>query len=187
MDVCCRLLILLQPAPAHPRAYLITPAFPKHYSLVHPHPRYDQMISWNGKSIPGLCIYSAPEFQYVSGREYLAQFLDQVTTRQLFRGFPPTGTLLRILLPGEQPDDDKPVLIRGEIGDQKPVLDYWAGYWPGPISRAPNAVTHLGTLAPDRECWCGSGIPYASCHRAQEYADVYAHGSASRTSSPAPE
>lgn len=179
MSVRCKLLILIQPSPAHPRAYLLSPAFPEYYSVVHPHPRFDQMIVWNHKNIPGLCIYSATEFRYEQTRERCSQFMEQATlyvarhliwlkTRQLFRGFPPTGALLRVLRPGEMLLDDKPVLRQPAIGAGKPILDYWKGYWPGPISQAFNAATHLDTIRPHHECWCGTGIAYGVCHRPED-------------------
>ncbi len=183
MGVRCKLLILMQPAPAHPRAYLLNPVFPEHYSLVHPHPRFDQMIVWNHKNVPGLCIYSAPEFQYDPTRKRISQFLEQATlfvarhliwlrTRQLFRGFPPTGTLLRVLRPGETLLNDKPVLVQPAVGAGKPILDYWAGYWPGPTSHAFNAATHLRTIRSHHECWCGTGVAYGACHRPADLVEV---------------
>src|SRR6185437_15095055 len=60
MAVRCRVLIFIQPAPAHPRAYLLSPLYAEHYSWVHPHPRSHEQIEWQGKKIPGLCIYSPP-------------------------------------------------------------------------------------------------------------------------------
>jgi hypothetical protein len=183
MGVRCKLLILMQPAPAHPRAYLLNPVFPEHYSLVHPHPRFDQMIVWNHKNVPGLCIYSAPEFQYDPMRERISQFLEQATlfvarhliwlrTRQLLRGFPPTGTLLRVLRPGEALLNDKPVLVQPAVGTGKPLLDYWAGYWPGPIAHASNAATHLSIIRSHYECWCGTGVAYGACHRPADLVEV---------------
>ena len=184
LDVRCKLLILVQPAPAHPRAYLLNPVFPEHYSLVHPHPRFDQTILWNHKNVPGLCIYSAPEFRYDQARGRMDQFLEQATlfvarhliwlkTRQLFRGFPPKGTLLRVLQPGEMLLNDKPILIQPASGAAKPVLDYWAGYWPGPTSHAFDATTHLRTIHAHRECWCGTGVAYGACHRPADQIQVH--------------
>jgi hypothetical protein len=183
MSVRCKLLILMQPAPAHPRAYLLSPAFPEHYSVVHPHPRFDQMIVRNHKKVPGLCIYSAPEFRYDQTRERNSQFLEQATlfvarhliwlkTRQLFRGFPHTGTLLKVLRPGEILLEDKPVLRQPANGTGKPILDYWAGYWPGPTAHAFDAATHLKTIRPHHECWCGSGVAYGTCHRPADLISV---------------
>jgi hypothetical protein len=183
MDVRCKLLILMQPSPAHPRAYLLNPLFPEYYSVVHPHPRFDQMVVWDYKNVPGLCIYSAPEFRYDLKRERMSQFLEQATlfvarhliwlrTRQLFRGFPPTGTLLRVLRPGEILLNDKPVLIHPAVGAGKPTLNYWAGYWPGPTSHAFNAATHLRTIRTHHECWCGTGVSYGACHRPEDLTEV---------------
>lgn len=176
MSLRCKLLVLIQPTPAHPRAYLLRPLFAEHYSYVHPHPRSDQQIEWDNRKIPGLCIYSASEFKYDPHRERNAQFLDQVTlyiarhliwlrTRQLFRGTPPNGIVLRMLLPGDMLFNDKPAIVQPGIGDRKPVLDYWAGYWPGPTALAFNAATHLKSIRSHHQCWCGSGIAYQDCHR----------------------
>ncbi len=143
MSVRCRLLILIEPPPAHPRAYLLRSLFPEHYAYTHPHPRFDLQIEWDGRKIPGLCIYSAAEFHYDSQRDRKSQFLEQVTiftathliwlrTRRLPRGFPQNGVLQRTLVPGELLLDDRPVVIRQAVAGQKPLLDYWSGYWPGP-------------------------------------------------------
>ncbi|MFC5864260.1 SEC-C metal-binding domain-containing protein [Acidicapsa dinghuensis] len=176
MTVRCRLLILIQPLPAHPRAYLLDPLFAEHYGLVHPHPRYDQLIEYEGKRIPGLCIYSASEFEYDPRRDDISKFLNQLTiytarhlvwlrTRQLFRGFPPNGVLLRVLLPGETLINDMPSVVFAGDPRRMIMLDYWSGYWPGPTARAFNPATHLKFIGPNQQCWCGSGSTYKSCHR----------------------
>jgi hypothetical protein len=139
----CKLLVLKLPSPSHPRAYLLRPLFQEHYSVVHPHPRHDQQIEWDNKKIPGLCIYSESEFRYSPDRDRNSQFLDQVVlyvarhliwlrTRQLLRGFPPKGNLMRSLRPGELLVDDRPRVVRRGDTSQKPLLDYWCGYWAGP-------------------------------------------------------
>lgn len=183
MSIRCKLLILIQATPSHPRAYLLSPLFAEHYSLVHPHPRSDQTVVCDGKNVPGICIYSAPEFKYEPTRERNSQFLDQATlyvarhliwlkTRQLFRGFPPHGTLLKVLTPGEMLLSDKPTLIRPAMGNAKPILDYWTGYWPGPTSQAFNSATHLRSIRASQECWCGSGVLYGTCHRPGDLIEV---------------
>lgn len=181
MSVKCRLLVLVQPGPAHPRAYLLRPLYAEHYSYVHPHPRFDQQIEWRGAKISGLCIYSASEFEYDPDRERISQFLDQVTlyvarhliwlrTRRLLRGVPPGGEVLRMLRPGEMLVDDRPVVVSPARGSQKAVWDYWSGYWPGPIAEAFNPKTHFRKIHPHKECWCGSGLIYESCHRPSDAA-----------------
>lgn len=74
----CKVLVLVMPKPMHPRAYLLSPRFQEYYGLTHPHPRWDQRIQWEGRTVPGLCIYSPPEFQYDKSIDLMAQFLDQL-------------------------------------------------------------------------------------------------------------
>jgi hypothetical protein len=176
----CRLLILIQRAPAHPRAYLLRPLFEEHYAIVHPHPRYDQQIEWDGQKTPGLCVYSAPEFRYKPERALIPQYLDQLTlyaarhlvwlrTRQLVSGTPPRdGIVLRTLMPGEPLFNDKPRLVRPASSERKAICEYWRGYWPGRTAYAFNPVTHLKRLKPEGECWCGSGAAYQACHRSSD-------------------
>ena len=176
MDVICRLLILVYPSPAHPRAYLLKPTFHDYYAVVHPHPRYDQRIIWQNKEVPGLCVYSAAEFTFDPNKDRNAQFMDQVTlyvarhliwlrTRQLFRGTPPDGVLIRSLLPGETLITDRPISLPSVFLGLPPTLAYWRGYWPGPTARAFNPATHYRSIKPKQECWCGSGNQYKDCHR----------------------
>ena len=185
MTARCKLLILTRRFPAHPRAYLLNPEFPEHYSFTHPHPRFDLTITWEGKKVPGLCVYSAAEFKFDPKEERNRQFLDQVTlyvarhliwlrTRQLFRGFPPKGQLLRVLLPGDQIGDDRPVLRQPAFGNNKPIFDFWAGYWPGGTALAFDPATHLSRIKPHHECWCGNGKLYGMCHRPEDVAKASA-------------
>jgi hypothetical protein len=179
MDVRCKILLLIQPYPAHPRAYLLNPRFPEHYSWVHPHPRFDFSIRWQNKIVPGLCVYSASEFQLSPGTDRNTQFLDQAVlyvarhliwlrTRQLYRGFPPRGVLLHTPRPGELIPDDRPVVIAAAHRREKPILDYWAGYWAGPVAHAMSPAEHLKSIRPTHECWCTSGLPYGKCHRSPD-------------------
>lgn len=181
MSVRCKVLVLIQPDPAHPRAYLLDPLYPEHYGFVHPHQRSDLQIEWENNKVPGLCIYSAAEFIYDPQRDRNSQFLDQLAlfvarhliwlrTRQLFRGFPPKGELLRVLRPGEVLEDDRPKMVWAATGSERPVYQYWAGYWPGPTAQAFDTITHLRTIQPHKQCWCGSGIKYQDCHRPAELA-----------------
>lgn len=180
MPTVCKLLVLVQPAPAHPRAYLLSPRFADHYAFFHPHSRADLKISWKGKDLPGMCVYSAAEFAFVKGTDMYMQFLDQATlyvarhliwlrTRQLYRGLPPAGTVIYIPRPGELIISDRPVQQRRIIGGREEVqLEYWAGYWPGPIARAMGPKEHIRSIRPNQECWCGSGELYGTCHRSIE-------------------
>ena len=108
-----------------------------------------------------------------------AQFMDQLTiylgkhliwlsTRQLFRGYPPVGTLIGKREPGEVLMSDLPVLISRGNGHVKPVYDYWAGFSPGPVALGRDPASHLRTIPQDRECWCGTGVRYGLCHRVKE-------------------
>jgi hypothetical protein len=178
MALPCRALVLLQQGPSHPRSFLLSPAFPEHYSLIHPHPRFDQTIEFEGRKFPGLCIYSAAEFQFDVDDNPIDQYLDQLTiylakhliwlrTRELVRGIPPCGQVVRSLQPREELRDDKPVRIASGRGE---VWEYWRGYWPGRSAASFNPQTHLANIVPDQECWCGKGLEYKACHRAKEAA-----------------
>ncbi|WP_371417440.1 SEC-C metal-binding domain-containing protein [Granulicella sp. S190] len=68
-------------------------------------------------------------------------------------------------MPGEILISDRPVQVQQAVAEGKPTWDYWAGYWPGPTAAAFNPETHLKKIKPHEECWCGSGVPYGSCHR----------------------
>jgi hypothetical protein len=178
MTVSFRTLLLILPAPAHPRSYLISPTFPEHYSWVHPHPRFDQTIEFEGRKIPGLCIYSAAEFQFKPDDDPMTQYLDQLTiylgkhliwlrTRELIRGFPPGGQIVRSLQGGEELIDDRPIRVPALSG-RGDVWQYWRGYWPGRSASFSNPQTHLLNIAVDQQCWCGSGGLYGDCHRNED-------------------
>ena len=183
MAVTCQVLVLLQRPPAHPRSYLLSPIFPEYYSIVHPHPRFDQQIEFGGIRFPGLCIYSAAEFQFETHDDLMTQYLDQLTiflakhliwlrTRQLFRGYPPRGSVVRSLLPGEDLADDTPRLVQPATHSTGEVWEYWRGYWPGRAAAGFNPETHLENIAAEQECWCGSGSLYGDCHRPKDKASV---------------
>jgi hypothetical protein len=183
----CTTLMLVMPPPAHPRAYLLRPKFPEYYSWMHPHPRFDQTVEWDKGRIPGLCVYSAAEFEYDASCDRTQEFLDQLTiflgkhliwlrTRQLYRGFPPVGILMSKRAPGEPLFDDAPILVRRALGPgSRPIMDYWAGLWPGPIAAGRDPATHLRTIQPNCECWCGTGVEYDKCHRTRDQGTVRAN------------
>jgi hypothetical protein len=70
-----------------------------------------------------------------------------------------------VLRPGENLPSDVPRLVGVNADNAKEIFDYWAGYWPGPVSGAMNPVAHLASIRAKQECWCGSGKPYGECHR----------------------
>jgi SEC-C motif len=174
----CTVLTLVMAPPAHPRAYLVNPRVPNHYIHVHPHPRSDQMIEFDGLPTPGLCIYSAAEFKYDPDRDRTSQFLDQLTifvgkhliwlrTRQFYEGTPTFGVLANGKSIGwrgpDQPIiDDRPQLV---MPGPKPIYRFWAGHWPGSPAIGRDPESHVKTIPPGCQCWCGSGIPYGACHR----------------------
>ena len=165
----CRLLILEQPHPAHPRAYLLSPPYDLAMARSHPHARSDQIIVAGGKTLPGMCIYSAAEHKFDPSQDRLVQYLDLVTThvaRHLI--WLKTRSLHRAKADGTL------ALIRpsrpGEVIPSTPARndDVWIGYWPGPTAKAMGARGHLNHIAPADECWCGSSLMYKDCHRKAE-------------------
>ena len=58
MDTACDVLICTQ-ADAMPRAYLLNPRFQPFYAdtMIHPHPRADQTILYEGKALPRLMCF----------------------------------------------------------------------------------------------------------------------------------
>lgn len=175
MTQVCEILILQPPKPAHPRAYLLNPAYDITFlrSNDHPHPRGDQSIQWKSRTLVGLCVYSASEFRYIDSIDRGTQFLDQtllwvarhliwLKTRRLYRHAPTGETLVRTPFPGEAFTCP---LTRGE---------FWRGEWFGPRARATTAADHVATIDPVEECWCGSGRKYQACHRAVDLSRVRA-------------
>jgi hypothetical protein len=181
MAVECEVLVLLREPPAHPCSHLLKPRFGDHYSYpgIHPHPRHDQRIELDGAGVPGLCVYSAPEVEFDPEIDPLSQYLDQLTiyvgkhliwlrTRQQYLAARPHDILVRSLQPGEELNNDEPALAAPATNGKPPRWLYWRGYWPGRSATGFNPRTHLETIGPDQECWCGSGVEYGACHRPKE-------------------
>jgi SEC-C motif len=194
----CELLVLLPPPPAHPRGYLLSPRFAKHYSWVHPHPRYDQRIDFEGGEISGMCVYSPPEAEFDPAQDPISQFLDQATiyvakhliwlrTRQLHQGTPRHGIVVRGLQPGEEPESDAPTLLVTRSGKPTGQVLYWRGYWPGRTAKGFTPGTHLATVNPRQECPCGSGQNYGDCHRSEDQKAVEAKPELLSTPNPPPQ
>lgn len=174
----CRVLVLAFKQPKHPRSYLLSPEFSRAFLSYHPHPRTDLEIHVGGRNLTGLCVYSAAEFAFSGQVAQIVEYLDQVTlfiarhliwlrTRRLYQVTRSAKKLIYTPKPGE-------LVVDNEVGIQNaaiasitiPERKFWDGYWPGPVARA-SGSNHL-SLRPDRECWCGSGLRYDSCHRALE-------------------
>lgn len=178
MDTACDVLICIQPE-ALPRAYLLSPRFLLHYGEpgVHPHPRGDQLIEYERKLIPGLCVVSGAEFSLVPDLDMYTQFLDQVTqyvakhliwlkTRRLCRSSEGGLTVLYTPKPGElildQPPKRHAVRLPTGMTD---VTDFWSGYWPGQRARASTPLEHIKQIHTTQRCWCGLNRAYGACHK----------------------
>jgi len=87
MDTACDVLICTQ-ADAMPRAYLLNPRFQPFYAdtMIHPHPRADQTILYEGKALPGLCVFSSAELTFTEETNFYTQFLREL-------GSSPSGPL----------------------------------------------------------------------------------------------
>lgn len=180
MDISCEILLCEQ-CQAVPRAYLLSPVFPEYYAnndpVIHPHPRGDQTITYQGRKIPGLCIVSGAEFSFDKNISLATQFLDLTTqyvakhliwlrTRRLLRTDGNSTTVLYQPMVAEPIFDDRPRVQRlmtpaGRIN----IFDYWTGYWPGKHARAMNPLQHVQQIKPTQNCWCGAFKHYGACHR----------------------
>lgn len=175
----CRVLVLSFAPPVHPRSYLVNPEFSRALLSHHPHHRADLEIRIGKRTLSGLCVYSAAEFQFSDDVDRIVEYLDQVSlfiarhliflrTRRLYRVFDGKKQLIYSPKPGE-------LIIDNEVGIRNAVIAsvtipeqrFWEGYWPGRVARA-SGRGHLYLLEPLKECWCGSGQPYGSCHRPVE-------------------
>jgi hypothetical protein len=185
MAVPCQILVCEQ-IDAMPRIYLLSPRYFEHYGLgVHPHPRGDQLITYKGARIPGLCVFSSAEVIFDTKQNFYTQILDQVTqyvakhliwlrTRRLLRIAGNQVTVLYQPLPGEMITENPPLehIITLPSGRPIKVKDYWIGYWPGEKARATTPLQHVQQIRPNQRCWCGLERDYAQCHRAQEVATL---------------
>lgn len=178
MDTACEVMVFVQ-ADAIPRAYLLNPRFQPHYgdTLIHPHPRGDQTITYDGQPLPGLCVFSSAELIFREDIDFYTQFLDQLTqyiakhliwlrTRRQCRRAGNVTTVLYQPAPGEPIQERSPTLhsIQTPTGIVRAV-DYWSGYWPGRSARAMTPAQHLRQIRPTQLCWCGLNKLYRHCHR----------------------
>jgi len=174
----CRVLVLSFAEPKHPRSYLITPEFSRAFLSYHPHPRADLELRVGSRNLTGLCVYSAAEFAFSADVERIVEYIDQMTlfvarhliwlrTRRLYQIIGRTKKLIYTPKPREHIFDNEVGIQNAAIASVKaPEKRIWDGYWPGPVALA-SGPNHL-SLKGDRECWCGSGQTYASCHRTVE-------------------
>lgn len=177
MAVPCEVMVCVQ-RDAVPRAYLLSPRFQLYYgdTMIHPHPRADQIIQYEGGSLPGLCVFSSAEFKFAKDVDYYTQFLDQVTqyvakhliwlrTRRLSRkiGDADSGVVYQPR-PGEAIVEQPPKAqwVRSPNGLALAV-DFWSGYWPGKAARAATPIEHLRQLKPTQPCYCGKHKKYGEC------------------------
>lgn len=179
MGTRCRLLILSFRPPIHPRAYLLTPEFSSTSLSFHPHSRGDLEVIFRGRRLAGLCVYSAAEFRFPGQVEGIVEFMDQVSvwaarhliwlrTRRLYRLTSAGSELIYSPKPGEMVVDTEVGVRNAAIASIVPhERRFWNGYWPGKSARAAGK-DHLRLLDPNGECWCGSGVPYAACHKPAE-------------------
>ncbi len=185
MDVACEVMVCLQEN-AMPRGYLLSPRFQPYfaYTVVHPHPRGDQMILHEGRLLPGLCVFSSAELKFRDDINFYTQFLDQLTqyvakhliwlrTRRLCRLNGSDVTVLHQPAPGESIPERSPIasLVQLPSGSVR-VIDFWSGYWPGKAARAGTPREHVRQIKPSQRCWCGLNKTYGECHRSLELGTV---------------
>jgi hypothetical protein len=177
-------LILERPEPMHPVAFSLRPEISWYRFPGHPHLRFDIPLQYRGRTLHGLCAYSAADFAYARDVPRIVQYVDQVSgylarhlvwerTRRLedFAGHilyqPKPGEMILDTEPQMQPRESLPFLKHPKRYPGR----VWRGYWPG--KSAPSGPQlHLTTIRPSQECWCGSGKEYRTCHFDSETAIV---------------
>ena len=178
MATACEVMVCTQ-TDAVPRAYLLSPRYKMYYAdtTVHPHPRGDQIINYDGGPLPGLCVFSSAEFRFVEDVDYYTQFLDQLTqyvakhliwlrTRRLYRKIGNVIAPLYQPLPGEKIVESAPSFRQVQTpSGLKLAMDFWSGYWPGRPAKAITPAEHLRQIKPTQPCWCGRHKLYGECHR----------------------
>jgi hypothetical protein len=153
MALSFEVLILERPEPMHPVAFSLRPEISWYRFPGHPHLRFDIPLQYRGRTLHGLCVYSAADFR----------------TRRL-EDF--AGHILYHPKPGEMILDTEPQM---QARESMPFLKHpkrypervWRGHWPGKSAPAGSQL-HLATIRPGQECWCGSGEKYGVCHRKAE-------------------
>jgi hypothetical protein len=178
METVCDVLVCTQ-TDAMPRAYLLNPRFQLFYAdtMIHPHPRADQTIIYEGIVLPGLCVFSSAELTFSEETNFYTQFLDQLTqyiakhliwlrTRRLCRRSGDVTSVLYQPRPGELIVEKAPVAHSVQLPTGKiRVIDYWSGYWPGKAAKAITPSEHVRKIKPSQRCWCGLNKRYGDCHR----------------------
>lgn len=175
-------LILERPEPMHPVAFSLRPEISWYRFPGHPHLRFDISLQHAGRTLHGLCVYSAADFTYVRNVPRIVQYVDQVSgylarhlvwerTRRL-EDF--AGRILHQPKVGEPIVDTEPRMQQREAMPflKRPVRypeRLWRGYWPGQSAPC-GPQMHIDTIRPSQECWCGSGRKYKLCHFESEWA-----------------
>jgi hypothetical protein len=177
-------LVLERPEPMHPVAFSLSPEISWYRFPGHPHLRTDIPLQYAGRTLHGLCVYSAADFAYTSNAPRIVQFADQVAaylarhlvwerTRRLedFAGHilhhPKAGEPILDTEPQMQPREALPLLKHPKRYPER----VWRGHWPGQSAPA-GPQNHLSTIKPNHACWCGSGKKYGQCHRESEVSSI---------------
>jgi hypothetical protein len=164
----------------HPVAFSLRPEISWYRFPGHPHLRIDIPLQYGGRTLHGLCVYSAADFAYGRDVPRIVQFADQVSgylarhlvwerTRRLedFAGRilyqPKPGELILDTEPQMQPRESLPFLKHPKRHPER----LWRGHWLGKSAPA-GPQLHLATIRPSQECWCGSGKRYKLCHLESE-------------------
>jgi hypothetical protein len=72
-------LILERTEPMHPVAFSLRPEISWYRFPGHPHLRFDIPLQYAGRTLHGLCVYSAADFTYVHNMPRIVQYVDQVS------------------------------------------------------------------------------------------------------------
>jgi hypothetical protein len=173
-------LILERPKPMHPVAFSLRPEISWYKFPGHPHLRFDIPLQYRGRTLHGLCVYSAADFTYAHNTPRIVQYVDQVAAylarhlvwERTLRLEDFAGHILYQPKPGEPIFDTEPQM---QPRESLPLLNHpkrfpervWRGHWPGKSAPA-GPQLHLATIKPNQECWCGSGLAYKLCHLTSE-------------------
>lgn len=162
-DIAFDVLVLEFEPPAHPWIFSLSPAISRSQFHNHPHLRTDRILRLSSRTIHGLCMYSAAEFEIDRALPivplmlnqaaiFLAKHIVWLKTQRLFN-----------IATGEMLHDgigkiDRP-FSSNSIWQIQPI-EQWKGFWPG--TPAESGINHL-KLDPEGECWCGKGLKYGDC------------------------
>jgi len=169
-DVVFDVLVLEFESPAHPWVFSLAPTISKREFPDHPHLRADRILQLPSRTVCGLCLYSAAEFEFDPNIPAVPQLLNQVA---IFLGKHIIWTKIRRLF-----DVRRGVIIDEGMSESAEVnripinsiwqaqpVERWLGFWPG--TSAASGRDHL-SLNPHGPCWCGSGLLYGDCHHPEE-------------------